>query len=44
MGVLSLDFLRVPVMGKTVKSDLYDFRAGAFDKRHTGGRNVDVRV
>jgi hypothetical protein len=44
MGVLSLDFLRIPVVGKTVESDLYDFGTGTLDERHAGGRNVDVRV
>jgi hypothetical protein len=44
MGVLSLDFLRIPVVGKTVESDLHDFGAGTFDEPLTSRGNLNVRI
>jgi hypothetical protein len=44
MGVLPPDFLCIPVVGKTVEGDLHDFGAGTFDERHTGRRNLNVRI
>ena len=44
MGVLSLDLLRIPVVGKTVESDLHHFGAGTPDERHTSRGNLNVRI
>jgi predicted RNase H-like HicB family nuclease len=44
MRMLTLDFFRIPVVGKPVESDLHDFGAGTVDERYTGGRNLNMWV